>query len=191
MTTCVALLHSIVLTARKRVVMADLRAMAEGLGLKNVRTLVSSGNMVFETEEESVSEIEAGLETAFEKTFGRFVPIVVRTAADWRCLVAANPFPAESAAAPDRVAVRVMREPLAADVVGTLRQVAAPDEKVEIAGGDPWIVFSRERPNSRLLAAINHKRLGTGTSRNWNTVRGLGDAARQITRGSRSRPSDR
>lgn len=173
--TYVALLHSVVLTPRKRVVMADLRAMAEGLGLKNVRTLVSSGNMVFEAEEEDVPEIEARLESAFEKTFGRFVPIIVRTAADWRRLVAANPFPAESAATPDRVAVRVMREPLAADVIGPLRQAAATDEKVEIVAGDPWIVFSRETPNSRLLAAVNNKRLGTGTSRNWNTARGLAD----------------
>jgi uncharacterized protein (DUF1697 family) len=171
--THVALLYSIVLTPQKRVVMADLRAMAESLGFENVRTLVSSGNMVFETKDGDVSGIEARLETAFEQTFDRFVPIIVRSADSWLDLAAANPFPAESAATPDQVAVRVMRAPVAASTTESLRQAAAPDEKVEIVDGDPWIVFSRDRPNSRLLAAINHKRLGTGTARNWNTVRGL------------------
>jgi uncharacterized protein (DUF1697 family) len=175
MPTCVALLYSIVLTPRKRVVMADLRAMAESLGFRKVRTLVSSGNMVFKTRAGDISRIEAKLEAAFEETFGRFVPIIVRTAESWRRLAAANPFPAEADATPDQVAVRVMREPVSASAIGALRQQAAPDEKVEIVDGDPWVVFSRERPNSRLLAAINHKRLGIGTSRNWNTVRGLAE----------------
>lgn len=173
MTAYIALLYSIVLTPQRRVVMADLRAMAEGLGLSNVRTLVSSGNMVFDAKEGGIADIETRLEAAFEKNFGRFVPIIVRTAESWRKLAEANPFPAESAATPDQVAVRVMREPIPVEAVETLRRTAAPDEKVEIVDGDPWIVFSRERPNSRLLAAMNHKRLGIGTSRNWNTVRGL------------------
>jgi uncharacterized protein (DUF1697 family) len=129
--------------------------------------------MVFDGEKGSISEIEARLEAAFETRFGRFVPIIVRTAEAWCKLKAANPFAADSAATPDQVAVRVMRQPVPTDTVTSLRAAAAPDEKVEIVGGDPWVVFSRERPNSRLIAAMNHKRLGVGTSRNWNTVRGL------------------
>jgi uncharacterized protein (DUF1697 family) len=175
MPTYVALLYSIVLTPQKRVVMADLRAMAENLGFRNVRTLVSSGNMVFDAEEGGIADLEADLEAAFEKTFGRFVPIIVRSAEAWQRLAAANPFPAESAATPNQVAVRVMREPVAAETIGSLRQAASPDERVEIVDGDPWIFFSRHRPNSRLLDAVNHKRIGVGTSRNWNTVRGLAE----------------
>lgn len=44
----VALLHSIVLGAGRRVVMADLRRMAEDIGYMDCRTLVSTGNLVFE-----------------------------------------------------------------------------------------------------------------------------------------------
>jgi len=171
--TCVALLHSIVLTPQKRVVMADLRAMAEGLGHENVRTLISSGNLVFETEERDIPGIEARLEAAFAATFGRHVDIVVRSAEAWRQLAAGNPFPGESSSVPDRVAVRVMRAPVPADAEDRLRQAAAADERFAIVNGDPWIVFSRATPGSRLLAAMNHKRLGIGTSRNWNTVRNL------------------
>ncbi|TPJ72481.1 DUF1697 domain-containing protein [Mesorhizobium sp. B2-7-1] len=175
MRTYVALLYSIILGEGRRVVMADLKAMAEGLGLKNVRTLVATGNLVFEARAGEISKLEQRLEKAFEKTFGRHVDIIVRGAEDWLRLSAGNPFPAESADTGDQVAVRVMREKVPADAVEALRAHAANDEKVLLVDGDIWLVFSRERPSSRLVAAANHKRFGVGTSRNWNTVRRLAE----------------
>jgi uncharacterized protein (DUF1697 family) len=173
MDTYVALLYSVVITPQRRVVMADLRAMAESIGLTNPRTLLASGNLVFESEDASVAMLEKRLETAFEKNFGRHVDIIVRSARAWTQLAAGNPFPRESAAAADHVAVRVMRRPVPVAAEDYLAGAAVADEKFRIVDGDPWIVFSRAMPNSRLLAAMNHKRLGVGTSRNWNTVRKL------------------
>ncbi|RUU06546.1 DUF1697 domain-containing protein [Mesorhizobium sp. USDA-HM6] len=175
MQTYVALLYSILLGEGRRVVMSDLKAMGESLGLKNVRTLVATGNLVFEARTTKISDLERRLEKAFEETFGRHVDIIVRGAEDWLKLSAGNPFPAESAAAGDQVAVRVMREPAPTDALSALQARAAEDEKVLLVGGDIWLVFSRQRPSSRLLAASNHKRMGIGTSRNWNTVRRLAE----------------
>jgi uncharacterized protein (DUF1697 family) len=175
MQTYVALLYSIILGEGRRVVMADLRAMAETLGLKNPRTLVATGNLVFETEKTPVPKLEERLEAAFEKNFGRHVDIIVRSAHDWRLLATGNPFPEESAAAADQVAVRVMRKPAPDDTAKALAVRAGNDEKVAAVGGDIWVVFSRETPSSPLLSALNHKRLGIGTSRNWNTVRRLAE----------------
>jgi uncharacterized protein (DUF1697 family) len=173
--TYVALLYSIVLGEGRRVVMSDLKAMAESLGLNNPRTLVATGNLVFEAKATGIAALERRLETAFKKTFGRHVDIIVRRADDWLRLAAGNPFPAESIAAADQVAVRVMRQPVPAEAVAALDAYVGKDEKMRAVGGDIWIVFSRERPSSRLLAAASHKRLGVGTSRNWNTVRKLAE----------------
>ncbi|RWP91863.1 MAG: DUF1697 domain-containing protein [Mesorhizobium sp.] len=175
MQTYVALLYSIILGEGRRVVMADLKAMAEELGLNNPRTLVATGNLVFEAPVTDIADLEQWLEAAFEKTFGRHVDIIVRGAEDWLKLAAGNPFPADSAKAGDQVAVRVMRKPAPEEAVTALQAYAAEDEKVTSLGGDIWVVFSRERPSSRLLAAMNHKRMGIGTSRNWNTVRKLAE----------------
>ncbi|TPK70354.1 DUF1697 domain-containing protein [Mesorhizobium sp. B2-4-15] len=175
MRTYVALLYSIILGEGRRVVMSDLKAMAEGLGLKNVRTLAATGNLVFESERTSIPALEKRLEATFEKAFGRHVDIIVRGAGDWLKLAACNPFPTESVEAGDQVAVRVMRKPVAEDAISGLQAYAAEDEKVLLVSGDIWLVFSRERPSSRLLAAANHKRMGIGTSRNWNTVRKLAE----------------
>ncbi|MER8505409.1 DUF1697 domain-containing protein [Mesorhizobium sp. M0199] len=175
MRTYVALLYSIILGEGRRVVMSDLKAMAEGLGLNNPRTLVATGNLVFETQETERAALEQRLEAAFAKTFGRHVDIIVRRADGWLRLAAGNPFPAESAEAADRVAVRVMRAPVSPDAVSALQAYIGRNEKLQAVGGDIWIVFSRETPSSRLLAAVSHKRLGIGTSRNWNTVRRLAE----------------
>jgi len=175
MQTYVALLYSIILGEGRRVVMSDLRAMAESLGSTSVRTLAATGNLVFKAPAAEIAEIERRLEAGFEKRFGRHVDIVVRGAEDWRKLAAGNPFPAQSADSAGQVAVRVMRRPVGEDAISGLRAQAADDEKVLLVDGDIWLVFSRERPSSRLLAAANHKRLGVGTSRNWNTVRRLAE----------------
>ncbi len=77
--------------------------------------------------------------------------------------------------AADRVAVRVMRKPVSAEAIAALKAYVGKDEKMQAVAGDIWIFFSRETPSSRLLAATSHKRLGVGTSRNWNTVRKLAE----------------
>ncbi|MER9350197.1 DUF1697 domain-containing protein [Mesorhizobium sp. M0227] len=175
MQTYVALLYSIILGEGRRVVMADLKAMAEELGLNNPRTLVSTGNLVFEAPATDIADLEQRLEAAFEKTFGRHVDIIVRGAEDWLKLAAGNPFPDESNATADQVAVRVMRRPVPDEAVTALGSYVGKDEKMHAVAGNIWIVFSRAAPSSRLLTAASHKRLGVGTSRNWNTVRKLAE----------------
>lgn len=175
MTTFVALLYSIVLGPGRRVVMSDLRDMAADLCLENPRTLVATGNLVFEADK-PISDLERDLEAAFAQKFGKHVDIIVRDAGAWRKLVAANPFPEEALQAPDQVGVRVMRQPVTADVMERLRLYVAADEKLAAVDGDIWIYFSRSAGTSRLLGALTPKRAGgVGTSRNWNTVRRLGD----------------
>ena len=91
MTTHVALLYSIVIDRKRRVVMSDLRAIAESLGYLNVRSLASTGNLVFEAGEASVSAIEQSLEQAFAAFHGKHVDIIVKTAED--CAASSLPIP--------------------------------------------------------------------------------------------------
>lgn len=176
MTTYVALLYSIVLGKGQRVVMSDLRDMAEAAGFGNPRTLVATGNLVLESDDLPVSDIETRLESAFRLAFGKHVDIIVRRADDWLRLVAANPFPQEAERTPDQVAVRVMRNPVAAKIVADLGPYVAVDEKLEAVNGDIWLCFSRNAGTSRLLGALTPRKAGgVGTSRNWNTVRRLGE----------------
>ncbi len=170
MTTYVALLHSIVLTAGRRVVMSDLRAMAENLGFSDVRTLVATGNLVFEADKRPVAEIEGQLEAGFVKAFGKHVDIIARDAATWMTLAAGNPF---SDGEGSEVVVRVMRKPLDPSAIEMLEKRKSGPERLAVVDGDLWIDFGGKASETRLLSALTTKRLGVGTLRNWNTVRGL------------------
>ncbi|WCK03514.1 DUF1697 domain-containing protein [Agrobacterium tumefaciens] len=170
----VALLHSIVLGPGRRLIIADLRAMAEDLGFAECRTLVATGNLVFRTEAAPVREIEDRLERAFEARFGKHVDILVRSGGDWLKLAADNPFADGN---PPDVCVRVMRAPLDNSVIDFLERYR-DREKITLAGGDLWIDFCSKPSESRLLSVLTTKRLGVGTTRNANTVNGLAEMLR-------------
>ncbi|PST24579.1 DUF1697 domain-containing protein [Mesorhizobium plurifarium] len=173
METYVALLHSIVLGGGRRVVMADLKAVAEGLGYQEPRTLAATGNLVFRAPEQPLPKLEAELESAFAAAFGRHVDIIMRTAEEWLSLARGNPFLAESEKDPASVHVRVMRAPLEAGTAERLLGYCTRGERVAIVHGDLWVDFGGKPSESRLLGVMTTKRLGIGTVRNWNTVKGL------------------
>ena len=166
----VALLHSIVLGPGRRVIMADLKAMAKDLGFRNARTLVATGNLVFEAKKEPLDRIEARLEAAFRDRFGKHVDIIARTAGGWRRLAAGNPFPEGKRT---DVVVRVMREPLDEKALARLESYAEPGIRLALEGGDLWIDFAGKPSEAKLLSHLTTKKLGIGTLRNVNTVNGL------------------
>ena len=170
MTTYVALLHSIVLGPGRRVVMADLKAMAVELGFRDVRSWVATGNLVFEAEDAPLAAVESRLETAFHAHFGKHVDIIARTAGDWRRLAAQNPFPEGNGA---DVGIRVMRKPLGEDALSMLRGLAAPGIALALAEGDLWVDFGGKPSETKLLSHLTTRKLGIGTLRNANTVRAL------------------
>lgn len=170
MTTYVALLHSIVLGPGKRVVMADLKAMAAEVGFRDPRTWVATGNLIFEGEDAPLSAIENRLEAGFRARFGKHVDIILREAQVWRRLAAQNPFPDGKGT---DIGIRVMREPLGPDALAMLRRIAVPGITLALADGDLWIDFGGKPEETRLLSHLTTKKLGIGTLRNANTVKAL------------------
>ncbi|TAY52568.1 DUF1697 domain-containing protein [Rhizobium leguminosarum] len=170
MSTFIALLHSIVLTPDRRVIMQDLRALAEELGYREPRTLVSTGNLVFEADDMRPHELEVTLEEGFEEKFGKHVDIIVRSDCTWMALCSTNPFKDGNG---DQVIARVMRLPVDPKKVEALKPLMTEGQRIAVVGGDLWIDFAGKPSQSKLLSALTTKQLGVGTMRNWNTVRGL------------------
>jgi uncharacterized protein (DUF1697 family) len=158
--------------------MSDLRTMAENLGFTNVKTLVATGNLVFEAGAQPIAAIETQLEAGFTKTFGKHVDIIARDAATWMKLVAGNPFADGEGS---EVAIRIMRKPLDPSVVELLEKRRNGPERLALVDGDLWIDFGGKASETRLLSSLTTKRLGVGTLRNWNTVRGLAAAIKSTT----------
>ena len=93
MTRYVALLRGINVGTAKSIAMADLRACFEALGHTGVRTLLRSGNVVFDAD----GPVDAGsLEKAIEAATGVSAPVVLVDDARFREIVAENPLVSQS-----------------------------------------------------------------------------------------------
>ena len=156
----------------KRVAMADLRTLLEGLGFRDVRTLLNSGNVVFTSPKSADTALAARIEEAMTRKLGVTAKVTVVSASDLQAVVDRLPLVTEGRD-PSRLMVGFLRTP--ADerrIVDVVRQTWAPDE---VAAG-PRVVYvwcPDSILESRALEAIG-RAAGDGiTTRNWSTVRKL------------------
>jgi uncharacterized protein (DUF1697 family) len=69
-----------------------LRQVFEELGFLNVQTVISTGNVLFETELQEVGALEARIEAAWPEQLGFRSTTIVRTGEKMHDLIARNPF---------------------------------------------------------------------------------------------------
>ncbi|HEY3215977.1 MAG TPA: DUF1697 domain-containing protein [Candidatus Eisenbacteria bacterium] len=175
MTTYIGLLRAVNLAGHNRVGMADLRKLLAGLGMRDVRSLLQSGNLVFGSDLRSGAKLEALLEGAAAKRLGLETDFLVRTAEDWSAMVDGNPFPEEARRDPSHLLVLFLKQaPNRANVAAVERAITGR-ERVRAKGRHAYLVYPDGIGRSRLTSAVIERTLGTrGTARNWNTVRKLG-----------------
>lgn len=166
----VALLRAVNVGGRK-VTMKELKEAAEALGYSNARTLVASGNLVFDARKMSDAKLEGALEGAIEKTFGLFSEVMVRGPAEWAAIIKANPFPKKAKDDPAHLVCLVCKtapdgKAIAAWLKG-FREKYDKGEKLEVVGREIYIDYGDSIGQSKLILP---KKLVTGTARNWNTV---------------------
>ncbi len=92
----------------KRVAMRDLRALVEGLGFRDVRTMLNSGNIVFSASNTRRGEVAARIEKALASRLGVNPRVSVLTGNEVTTAVRGNPF-VGVAFNPSRVLVVVPR----------------------------------------------------------------------------------
>ena len=89
--TQIALLRGINVGRAKRIAMADLRALVERLGFRDVRTLLNSGNLVFSAGRSTPGTTGTRIEQALLDELGVAVRVTVLSAAELAGVVAGNP----------------------------------------------------------------------------------------------------
>ncbi len=92
MATYIALLRGINVGGNKKVPMSDLKKTLEKGGYANVKTLLNSGNVVFDAKETRPDAVCKDLEALIEKRFGFAVGVLVRTKDRIEKLVKSDPF---------------------------------------------------------------------------------------------------
>jgi uncharacterized protein (DUF1697 family) len=169
-TTHIALLRAVNVGGRGKVAMTDLRAMLEELGFEAPQSLLQSGNLVFASETTGAA-LEAVLEQEAKARLGLATDFIVRTANEWRRIVAANPFAAMAKEDPSHLVVMPLKSPPDAAGLKGLRAWIPGREAIEASGRELYISYPDGIGTSKLTGAVIERRVGArGTARNWNTV---------------------
>jgi uncharacterized protein (DUF1697 family) len=149
--------------------MATLRELLTRCNCTDVSTYVQSGNAVFSTKLGAAALTKA-VEAALAAEMGRPIATTLRTGAELRAVIRANPF-ADVATNPSYQCVTFLSEPPTPARLAPLAALELADERWLLVGREIHSWHPRGQGRSALAAAIGKLRLdGAVTTRNWNTV---------------------
>jgi len=167
----VAFLRAINVGGRNLVSMSDLREIAAGLGLREPKTVLQSGNLVFESDEASPTDIETLLEAAIEIRTGLKIDFMVRSFDELRSVIAANPYPGAAEDGPSHLLVLFTKTDVDSGCIEPLRAAIKGRETAELGRRCVYLVYPDGIGTSKLTSAILDSKLKSkGTARNWNTL---------------------
>ncbi len=167
----VAFLRGINVGGNKKVPMAELKNVLENIGLQNIKTLLASGNVIFETDSRKIDDIQSSISKAIEKEFKFPVPVLLRTFEDIKKLITHDPFKGINFTPQTRLYVTFLPENNKRKNSGYL----SPDKSFRIFPGSKSEVFSvLDLSFTGTPDAMNalEKEFGKDvTTRNWNTIK--------------------
>lgn len=173
-----ALLKGVNVGGNRKLPMAELRDFAAGLGLANVRTLLASGNLIFDAAETSATALESLLEAAAADQLGLRTEFLLRDLAEIDNVVSTNPFQNQATVRPQHLLVHFFQR--AAPAPAWLSAIEADNEGPEslaIVGRELFVDYADGIGTSvlpPLMAKAKYRALagdtGVNTARNWNTV---------------------
>ncbi|MEE1926823.1 DUF1697 domain-containing protein [Streptomyces sp. TRM 70351] len=181
MTRYVALLRGINVGGHRKVPMAELRTVLEGLGYGEVRTYLQSGNAVFDAPGPNAAAVREETEAAIAARFGFPVDCLVLTAPGLHGTAARCPFPA-AGLDPAKVLVLFAGEELDAARLAAIDPAAHAPDVFETGEREVFCWFPDGMGRSRLPDAVTSALRGTVlTGRNWRTVTRLRELAAPAT----------
>lgn len=166
MTAYAAFLRGINLGGARRVPMADLRTVAQDLGFEAVATYINSGNLVFASTKRPPA-LEKDLAAAIKDRFGFGVDVCVRSLAQLRCILRANPYPDGD---PSQVTVAFLTAAAPDGATAKLAAVAAEHEPFVVAGTEVYVQYGQGLGKSELAERFSELVGVSSTVRNVRTV---------------------
>ncbi|WP_320776922.1 DUF1697 domain-containing protein [Streptomyces sp. CRN 30] len=171
-TTYAALLRGINVGGKKKVPMAELRALLESLGHGAVRTHLQSGQAVFTSGHGDEESLAAEVTGAVERRFGFAVDVIVRDHAYLRSVVDACPFPAAELE-PRQLHVTYFSAPVDEERFAGVDRSAHLPEEFRLGDRALYLYAPDGLGRSKLAEQLARPRVNKGvvaTTRNWNTV---------------------
>jgi len=176
---CIALIRGINVGKGNRISMSDLRDLCAALGLKNVRTLLNSGNVLFQHPRPNVGKLSRAIEAAISAKCGFCVPVIVITAADLAGIIRNNPL-LHVAKDPARHLVAFAAEPKSLAALHSMAKETWTPDALAVGQRAAYLWCAAGVLDSKLSRSFARKAGAGVTTRNWATVLKLHAAANAV-----------
>ena len=165
----VALLRGVNVGRAKRVPMADWRALLEVLGCEGVRTILNSGNAVFECAGRSAEKLAGRIRAAIAGKLAVDVPVIVKSEKDLVAIVRGNALAALSSD-PSRLLVAFTGDVRSLAALVAVAPLAKAPERFHLGERAAYLWCPDGILTSKAATALLGKAGLEATTRNWATV---------------------
>lgn len=157
--------------------MSDLQKALATAGLRDIKTVGASGNVLFNSSLRDPAALARQIETALHKTLGLAISVIVRSVEALRALAAAHPFKDIKVTPDTRLYVTFLSAPTKPKS-GLAIPYASPKKELRIlqfTSGEIFSVVDLAAGGGAIDAmALLEKEFGKNvTTRNWNTIKKL------------------
>jgi uncharacterized protein (DUF1697 family) len=163
----VALLRAVNVGGTGKLPMSVLKQICEEAGLKQVRTYIASGNVVFTSGAKEV-DVKSALEGRLRAYAGKPVGVLVRSAAEMAGVLDRNPFPDRPG---NRTLAWFIDDALPANALDQV--TGLQNEELRLGEREIFVFYGDGMAKSRLRIPAGK----AGTARNMNTVAKLAEMA--------------
>lgn len=146
-----------------------LRDALTAAGFDKVGTYINSGNAYLATSQARGAVLDVVSELC-KREFGFEKDIYAVTLAEWRKLVANNPFPEPAASVPKYVHAAVLAKKPPKGAVEAVRAYAVPGEQIEVVDKVAYLHTPHGFGNSKFAERFDKAIAVPNTARNWNSV---------------------
>jgi uncharacterized protein (DUF1697 family) len=179
MHTLVSMIRGINVGGNRPLKMDRLRSLHERLGLRNARTYLQSGNVVFEAASADADKHSLAIEAAILEDCAYDVVVAVRTSAAMSAALAANPFRGQRSVDPDFLHATFLVRPASQPSLRGVELPLAPGERAELVDGTLYLYCPLGYGNTKVNNTFFERKLRiAATTRNWRTVTALEGMAR-------------
>lgn len=154
--THAAFLRGVNLAGKRKAGSAELRSCLEGIGLEEVGTFRTSGNVVLAAGREPAAKLTARLEGALRDSFGFEVKVFLRTAKQVLAIAAHEPFPAKAVARSEgKLQVALLEEKPSAGIRKQVLALATDEDRLAFGERELyWLPSGRMRDAGLNLRAV-------------------------------------
>jgi uncharacterized protein (DUF1697 family) len=156
--------------------MAELKRCFEAAGFADVKTVLSSGNVVFSAPLMPEATVAKKAEAAVENGLGRSFPVIVRTVDALRAILASEPYNAFRLAPGSKRVVTFLKDAPTAKLAVPIEVDGA--RILRVKGCEVFTAYVRN-PRGAVFMTLIEKTFGKEvTTRTWETIMKVAGAAR-------------